>query len=900
MKRNSNRFFNSDRNNDPGANRIKFGHRNGIFVLPYERNKARDNPIENSTKYSNKFVDLRSNRDRILDEIGSDEERDMMNGSMNGSMNTPNSFPPDTNYVEDQIYSQTYISYIQVNSADRKRISTNIYAPKLFNLPPDPIRFTHGSTLIEIIAPDHFFKPNQTIRLNNIMSKNVILKDAISVKKNSAYARIEHPHQMSLYGLIPSAVDIETVDFVEKLHLDSVTNPRSIVPDSKQYYLFVPKCRINDLSVRIDGLDGNMVGNIPVNYLNATHVVYLLGTKSGNTFELVRNAYVIKLLHKSNINHRFCATVYVRYNNLYGIPLNCLHTNLLIASVEPGRIIIDVGVPAIVDPVLESGQSNECVNYGGGAQSYVRLVTEILQGYPNPDTYEIVLDKVYRNVIGARVVSSIFPNSIRAINSSNNKLSWRNMSDGNHLYSISLSPATYTAHQLEIELERLFAQTPRIRLGTGDNFANELNHMIKVSVGPETSEVEFRAYKQYKLKHRIIPIYNRVRLELNDKFRNLIQSLDLIYLVVDKKNVYCCQTKNHELIGSLAPDKAVLMNFWIRARDATTQKIKSIGSTTVLENFIFNQILNIVTLNNHLLTSGDLLVTDQFDSEHSIYEISSIIDSNSFRIKKISCGKFSYGNIFIGCKPCRLDLHPHNIIVLDENIIDKIIPIGSDNLTYRIKHPNHNISDRSIIYIGNDNIDDHGLKCIVNRIIDDEHYEIVSENKLEQFNPIITYPDIIQLDFTEENTLGTVLGFEKKLTPYAHILTNYADGATPATKLTYADLFFYIRCPELAAGGIPYFTNVLPATDVFAEGRWFYNDYNGISFDSVVPTERIFNPPIDVLTSLHIQIVGPDGKPIELYGADHSFVIEMVELYNQPNETDISARINAEIISHRV
>jgi hypothetical protein len=92
----------------------------------------------------------------------------------------------------------------------------------------------------------------------------------------------------------------------------------------------------------------------------------------------------------------------------------------------------------------------------------------------------------------------------------------------------------------------------------------------------------------------------------------------------------------------------------------------------------------------------------------------------------------------------------------------------------------------------------------------------------------------------------------------------------------------------------------VPVQNVFTSVRRYYNDYNGYSFDSFVPTVKCLDPPVDILNHLHIEFVNPDGTPVDFGNKDHTFTLEVTEIYNVPNSTNISERINSEIITNRV
>jgi len=885
----------------------------GVFVLPHEQDRIRDNIIENSKLYTNHFIDQTDHLDHPdqpdPDRISADPEsiRNLRRANTRAKI------------INEDIYSQAYISYINIDSSSRNKYPTNIYESKICNLPPHPIEFTNGSSKIKIYLPDHNFKSGQHISLSNVVSKNLILNGILSVKKNSSYLRINHrAHGLSLYGLYSEhdITEFEPVHYVDEFgsgHVQILA--KDLIPDSKQFYIWKNNCSTN-LTIQLDGIVGDMIGNIPVNYLNGKHTVYILFTKDQTRFVPVRNAYVIKLSRRSNINYRDNNnSIYVKYNNLFGIPLCYLNSgsneSMTILSTGPDMLIVDVCYKAIVDPDEPFYDSTDNIgsdqpdiqsfNRGGGTQAYIRLIREITKGYPNPNNYLVILDKVYRNVISARIISSTFPNSHTMINCSNNKLYWKNLDDGNHTYSLMLDFGNYTPSQLKNKLEQAFANTIRHPY-CSDHQRFDSNgllkyHLVEIDIDPETNIVIFSTYKQLLRRNSannpiMTLIYDKVQFVLNMTI-NIIPG-DIIF-ICSTIGLYVCDTHTDQLNlqSRIESDRSVLINFYNSNNQNSSDVqhiVKSIGTETVLEKFIFNDIFNTVHLTNHQLKIGDLIITDQFlPSELLIFEIISITSEDIIKVKKCDIGfgyKFIYNNILINFGPGP---------ITQDNLIMDIIPDLSGKINQHIYHPNHCLDIGTNIKINSD-------KYTVSKIIDDDYYEVCTDKLILAIPDTIciTYPDIFQLCFNFPDTIGPILGFDKiNETPYRHIIRNIdLCSHQSICRLVESD-YFYITCPELNTG-IEYYRNTAPVPDVFAQVRWLYNDYGGISFDSFVPTTKVFNLPIDILTELNISIVRPDGQLVDLNGFNHSFTIEITEVFNQPAGTDISARINSEIISRRV
>jgi hypothetical protein len=238
--------------------------------------------------------------------------------------------------------------------------------------------------------------------------------------------------------------------------------------------------------------------------------------------------------------------------------------------------------------------------------------------------------------------------------------------------------------------------------------------------------------------------------------------------------------------------------------------------------------------------------------------------------------------------------------------IIQIKSLSAYNKNMIVYHPNHNLSVGQTIEIENSVSVNQIPASIINRkhninkIIDSDHYLVLLDlytktgyTETRSNTITIMYPDLFQMFFNYDNTLGKILSFrdvgrEFAVTPFRHVIrntdayahdnhTNYLDslGSPYKPGLRKLDMtgenYFYICCPELAT-----IENTDPVRDVFAIGRWFDNP-GSVVFDSVVPTIKVFQNPL-TLSSLHISIRKPDGHLVNFNGLDHSFTLELTEL----------------------
>lgn len=707
-------------------------------------------------------------------------------------------------------------------------------------------------------------------------------------------------------------------------------------------------------------------------------------------------------------------TIFLKFNNLYGIPLNYLNfgtssiesfkfPHRTISSVTSDTITIDVEYPAIVDPNISFYSNNDITyftdqesnidsivnsNAGGGIRSYIRKINNIKTGYPDPHLYIYELERPYKNIIQARIVGSVFPNSQRIINNINNdivnnKLYWRNLDDGNYIYQLCIDPGNYSPNQLKQILEKKFRETikysyskeyltihdpsiiekntPLNRLLYDENGLYKY-HIIDVTISEITDMVTFSSYGEIIQPNSNIYIPSEsININITGNLiKNFNPQNDLlfIYLTSDSYyntndffpfingNLYMYTKKNNidssdsiDFVMNLNMNRVILINI----NYDNIQEINSINSEVLLQNFSYNYLIKEVTLMNHNLKIGDLIITDKFNDPKnsnipSIYEINFIIDPNRFGIMKISYGskyKIIYKNLAINFDTNNFYyVFSHKIDISDNQLeinpiltITSIISEPDKNNMMVIYHPNNQLEINDTIKISGsysiNNVPATSINGVhtVNKIINTNKYLIyldkyipTENNSLYQSNMIsIRYPTFFQLLFNYPDTLGNILNFNNvgkpnAITEYNHIIkntdpyeshSNFAsdknDNGSLIKKLSMVgDDYFYICCPELA-----HIQNTTPVKNVFAIIRWSENPGN-IVIDSYVPTTKIFTSPLASLTELHISCNHPDGRLVNFNGLDHSFVIELTEIYSQPEYTDIYTRMNSVVLTNRV
>ena len=534
---------------------------NRLVVKPYMINKVKDESFVEKPLYKNKFIDMnvhQFNQDPIT--------------LLPDDLETLRRKAIDRVRKKGNVFTEVKLTYVNISSAQRPLFPVNVYEKDYRQLPPYPLEFTNGSKNLIVHDPGHTYSVNDNVILANVVSKNLVLNNPLMVKKNSIYMRVYQPgHGISLYGLFdPLAVDQFTpIDYVAPLP-SSYTETQNIPDGNTQYYILTINNTI-DLFNRFSNIKGSdftrtFIGNIPINSLNKKQRIYLIYTKVGNEFVSDPDSYLIQLAIPSAINYQdginyvknqngtFTTTLATNrvldvYNNLFGVPLNYINTGtpinqdrkyqyFTITATTTNTFTVLMNYPAVVDPVnsfynytdnLDQEFTNILVgnSMGGGGQCLVRKISNIIEGYPNPNKYSVILDRTYINVIQIRIVASQFPNSQKIVTNdiANNRIYWRDL-DATQIYYIEVTPGNYSPRELSRELDKKFNQMIRYRYttqflnGTSPGIVGEIDltpinqldydengyykyHIIRTDIDPLTDIVTFAAYRRLVAQDRL-------------------------------------------------------------------------------------------------------------------------------------------------------------------------------------------------------------------------------------------------------------------------------------------------------------------------------------------------------------------------------------------------------------
>ena len=234
------------------------------------------------------------------------------------------------------------------------------------------------------------------------------------------------------------------------------------------------KIDTSKLFVTISGITGNglttYIGNIPINLINKIQQIYLTSDydASGtiNTFyikvPIVSNG--VQALSSFNIKFDFfhynCIPIF-EINADY--PINNSHTNgyQVVNAINGNTLLFQV-----YPPIESSLYQNISYNNFGNVNLYLKTVQTINKGYPNSNSYSLQLPKTYTGIVQVKIISSIFPNILKAFKAypsinQNNLLYFQDIDNGDVIQVIELEEGNYTPQEFIDQMEIKFSQLTR-------------------------------------------------------------------------------------------------------------------------------------------------------------------------------------------------------------------------------------------------------------------------------------------------------------------------------------------------------------------------------------------------------------------------------------------------------
>lgn len=391
--------------------------------------------------------------------------------------------------------------YINIDSSNRNKFPLNKIESEIEM--ENSLSLNTNSNILKINLPNHKFLKNDKITLTGIVNR----QSKINVKINNI-KKIDFTNG-SQYMTIYDDVGVTFQNVNTANNYDS-----------------------SNMFINISGVKGfpgsTYIENIPISTINGLQRVYLVNPETGiyNT-----DRYYIKLVSKFSGAYNpseYIITLVYLYTG--GIPNNMINANFpvnfsqmqgfhVISNTDKNNIYIE----------LNKSSANDILNFGGG-NIYIAKIKDTIDGYTNPNSYSMKLEKSLADIVSARLVSSEFPNTEKVIRSSpeakkNNKLYWENLDEGTVIYSIEIPDGNYNASELSTVIQNEVLKVKKVTENITNTTNYTDNNYIRVSIDTSTDIVTFKSYKEALLVKPFISVSPQIDLKATETVTSLFYDI---------------------------------------------------------------------------------------------------------------------------------------------------------------------------------------------------------------------------------------------------------------------------------------------------------------------------------------------------------------------------------------
>jgi hypothetical protein len=737
-----------------------------------------------------------------------------------------------------------------IDSSSRNKTTIYDYG-EIMSIKPWSLIFTPGSTVLRIQTPNNFQIGDQ-VKLNNVVSKHSRLQNAISIKKNSLYARVNHIN----HGLgLCDAHDFTPINFVGPL--SAVYAKNSVLPDSTQFY--TPSTN----------LTANIITTEKV-ILNGLHKLFLLYKFVNGSYVMDPDAYVIDLIESANSNQSMSTPIDLTFGDIYGIPLDVFDNILDVVAARPDSFDVDLGIPAAetdfyTDPTLDQNLTEiNKYNLGGPTEMYIQTVTGSKIGYPSASNFVISLPNTLTGVSQLDLTFSAIPNVQQNVTSTSNQLQWR-VSELEDVYTLKLDPGRYSSQTLEHAIKLASNQVLR-QIDTQENIQQNAYFMLDVAINSQTNIVEFSSWQEYSITDGINIPFGRINFEPNPQ----INAGTYLYVTpIGMIKPFLYRVVN-EITADLDLNQRIIFYTDIN-------ELLNINNEIDLSKTIFDM-GNSMLANATDLQVGDLIATNLMLPELvvRVFEVYHIVDSQAYI--RLTDTKILYDSqttpviainfpidLLRGLGPAvGLPVYQPIVVIDFPNnfqIGDKITIFNAKSILYT---PSVVLNKKHTIYAVSDT--QFWIKL--------EPYNLLPQ-LVEQStsNAVIgiRFKELLQLIFND-NSIGPLLGFQNTThTEYAFTVTNEQQ-MRPSINFN-PNGFFYVRSNAI---GKPLYGTEFQ--NVVAIIYWIQKGLSSsqhVIYNSFAPISLKYSPPIN-LQQIDIYCTDTKGILIDFGHENFSLVFTVL------------------------
>ena len=530
---------------------------------------------------------------------------------------------------------------LNIDSAYRTTLPKNICQSNCIYLPNNPLTFTKGSNIINIYYPDH-----KLITSDNITIQNV--EGATKIINSSLYLLTDFKYLMIVVD--SNDIDIDYINYTSELY-----------------------CNIDIVG---EQTENNLIGNITFNTLIGVKKLLLINDIAKSHYTTIEPIIqsIVNSTEQSIIEQK-CLFIelpvefnsinneYIQINQIFkisylhigGIKLGYLNANFPINNYNYQS---NFEVYDIIDSnnflIKVNNKSYGNIIFGGN-KVIVMKILDTLIGYPDADEYVINLKKSFTNITNIELVSTEFPYVDIVIKKNvNDKLYWKNIEDGNNIYSIIIDEGFYSSDTFIKQLQIKMNLVKRINYTVFNKLFNYFDIILENNLHKITFKPYNLSYLPNSLSIREEYINTESYFILTVKHPNNLVDVSDTIIITNSEDLTINNnvTSSYILISNSYINKehtVYAINLKNSSYDIIIGKKINITTTTATtfktsgENIIIKSKTKVSFLFNYPDTCGEVLGFRDVGTNNSILDFNSIITNYDSYMNSINVN--SVGNI---------------------------------------------------------------------------------------------------------------------------------------------------------------------------------------------------------------------------------------------------------------
>jgi hypothetical protein len=526
---------------------------------------------------------------------------------------------------------------LNIDSSYRNLYPKNIYKSDGKSLPLNPLSFKENSNIITVNYPNHGLNNGDRIIVQNVNGIDKIVS-------NSFYLFNKFKYMLIIFD--DNFININYKNYVDSLYVNielygdkSIDNLINNIP-------------LNSLLGMKKTLIHNDIPPLDIKDIKLDSIINKYYTYSDNILnkKLLYIELPLEYINQKDDYIEISQVFKISYLHISGIPLGYLNANYPIDNYnyQSHHEVYNVINNDIFEIETKTIAYSDVA--GGGSKVQIMKIINSITGFPNANSYIITLKKSFNNVQKIELVSTEFPYIDLIVRENvNDKLYWKNLSDGPHEYYITIDEGTYTTTTL---LEKLITKL-NATLRITSTSVNKIYNFFDVQFETNTQTIQFTSYEQSRLPNsfsiRLETINNFVYyiLTINHK-NNFVSSEDIITISSATDTTVTILTDNVIQLYSIAAGY-LNKDFSVYSVDINNQTYDVIIG---LKDEIFTELVGIesrggenVTIKsktkvsllfNKTDTIGDIIGFKNVGSNYSITDFKSVITNKDNYLNAIN------------------------------------------------------------------------------------------------------------------------------------------------------------------------------------------------------------------------------------------------------------------------